>query len=66
MATVPKKRPTEKQLLNAIDKYRKALYDSKVISDRDFNRMQMALYGAKCIIWDAFGSPRKKEAAWTR
>lgn len=57
---------TEKQLIDAIDNYKKQLYESKTISPTKFDAMQLALYGCKCLIWDAFGSPRKGEIGWDR
>lgn len=58
-----KKIVTERKLINAIDKYKKQLYNNPKVSPTRFNHMQTALYGVKCLIWDLHGSPRKSEMA---
>lgn len=60
------KPPTEKQLIKALDKYKEQLLQSKSISPTKFDAMQIAIYGCKCIIWDAFGTKRKMESAWIK
>lgn len=61
-----KKQPTEKQLLDQLQKYRAQLCDSKTISNSKFQAMQVALLGAEYIINDAFGSPRKQRMAMSK
>jgi hypothetical protein len=54
---------SEKQLIDAIDGYLGELADNPKISETKFHNMQVALYGAKCLVWDLFGSPRKRQTA---
>lgn len=56
-----KKRPTAKQIIDALDKWQGDLADSKKVSNTKFQHMQLAIYGAKCIVRDAFGISRVKE-----
>jgi hypothetical protein len=66
MSKSKKKQPTEKQLIAAIDRYKQWLYDNPKVSVTKFHHYQEALYGVKCLIWDAFGSPRKSEIGATK
>jgi hypothetical protein len=61
-----KKQPTEKQLLKALDDYKKMLYDDPKVSATKFHHFQIAIYGCKLLINDAFGSPRKGEDGWSK
>ena len=54
---------TEQQLIDAIANYTVWLSEQKTISATRFHAMQSALYGAKCIIHDLFGTKRKSEHA---
>lgn len=54
---------TEKQLIDALDKYLEQLHNSKTVTPAKFHYMQLALYGAKCIINDAFGTKRTTQMA---
>lgn len=61
-----KKRVTEKQLQAAIIKYKKQLFDDPKVSPTAFKHMEVALLGARYIINDAFGTPRKMEMSWDK
>lgn len=50
-------------ILKELDEYKAQLAEDKRVSATRFNNMQIAIYGAKCIVRDAFGVPRQKEVA---
>lgn len=58
-----KKPVTARKLINALGKYQEQLYNDKKVSRAKYYHMGIALYGAKCIIRDAFGLSRKRENA---
>lgn len=60
------KQVTEEQLIGWFNDYLNQLYDDKKVSATKFSAMQTAIYGCKCLVRDAFGSPRKKENALTK
>jgi hypothetical protein len=64
--TIKKKVVTEKQLLDALEKYKEQLFESDKVSATKFDHYQTALYGARCIINDAFGTPRTMIHAWAK
>lgn len=57
---------SERKMINSIDRYLRQLYDDKKVSPTAFHHMQIALYGAKCIVWDSFGKPRKRMIAQSK
>ncbi len=60
------KQPTERQLIKAMNDYREMLHKDPKVSSTKFDAMQTALFGAKQLIRDAFGSPRISEIAWIK
>ncbi len=57
---------TESQLIEALDNYLGELAENKKVSEAKFHNMQTAIYGAKCLVWDLFGSPRKRQVALSK
>lgn len=53
-------------IIKLFDEYKELLYNSKNVSATKFQAMQTALFGAKCIIKDLAGIPRKSEVAWIK
>jgi len=60
------KEVTEKDLLDAIDDYKKFLFDNPKNSATKCNHYQEALFGVKCLVHDLFGTPRQSEIGWTK
>lgn len=60
------KNPTAEELLQALEDYEQQLLKDPKISATKFHHMQTAIYGAKCLIRDAFGIERVKETAWVK
>lgn len=69
MSEVKKSELTQEQgllLIKLLDEYREQLYNNKKVTANRFNHMQTALFGAKCIVRDLAGIPRKSETAWVK
>lgn len=60
------KKVTEKQLLDAIEKYQGELADNDKVSETKFKHMQAALYGCKMIVRHLFGSKQVQENAMVK
>lgn len=60
------RQPELQEIIDALDKYKKALHANKEIGPLKFMYMQHALFGAKQVIRDLYGAPRKSELAWIK
>lgn len=60
------KQPELHELIKALNRYKTKLYKSEDISPTKFMAMQSAIFGAKCIVRDLYGAPRKGERAWIK
>lgn len=58
--------PELHEVIKALNRYKLKLYKSKEISSTKFMAMQSAIFGAKCIVLDVYGAPRKGEKAWIK
>jgi hypothetical protein len=63
---VATRQPELHEIINALNRYRIKLHRSNDISSTRFMAMQSAIFGAKCIVRDMYGAPRKGEKAWIK
>jgi hypothetical protein len=60
------RQPELHEIISALDKYKKQIHSDKKVGSMKFMQMQSAIFGAKCIIRDLYGVPRKSETAWIK
>jgi hypothetical protein len=60
------RQPELHEIIEALDKYKDNLHKSKTVGPMKFMQMQSALFGAKQIVRDLYGAPRKGETAWIK